>query len=195
LLVVSHKKCPFEDLDSNVELQYAKYVLDLMGFTAGEDPYGAWHSLDQPLDPALFDGIEVCCPFEAKLWNKEAVGTLSKYHRKVLFALINEALMYVHERSYVYYPKLLSYSCHVRPAPKGKNQVVEEVWEFMSQYLRWRQELDPVLNLAVPRDLSEEGRGWMNLQTDSECLALYLEDSIFDELLEEIICCSLRLAC
>lgn len=186
--ILSHRKCTFEDLDVNEELQYVKYVLDLMGFTAGEDPHGAWHSPDQPLDPALFDGIEVCCPFEPKLSNKKGAGIMSRYHRKVLFDLINEALVYVHERSYVCYPKALSYSCHVRPMPKGKNQVVEEVWEFMSQFIKWRYELDEVLNLAVPRDLSEDGPGWMNLQTDSECLALYMEDLIFDELLEEIIC-------
>ena len=45
------------------------------------------------IDPALFDGIEVCCPFKPKLSNKEGVGVMSKYHQKVYFDLINEALV------------------------------------------------------------------------------------------------------
>lgn len=178
-----------KDMDYyNEDLQYVKYVMDVIGFSSGEDQFEGWHSVDQPLDPAMFDGIEVCCPFEPKPAYKEGVGIMPSSHRKILFDLLNEALVYIHERSYVYYPKALSFNCHVCPVSKGRNQVVE-VWEFISKYLSWRPELDQTLELAVANEMSENSTGWMNLQADSECIALDLEDLILDELLDEIVGC------
>ncbi|KAH9609778.1 hypothetical protein KSS87_012768 [Heliosperma pusillum] len=187
-----------EDVQENNEmdncsenLQYVKYVLDIIGFTTTSNELielEAWHSPDQPLDPALFDGIEICCPFEPKpCSNKEMV--MSSFDRKILFDMINEALFVIHENSYAYYPKALTYSCIVHPELKGKSRVVEQVWEFVDEWLTWRPEVDVELNVAVTHDLSRHKSGWSNLQTDSELLAIDLEDWIFSELLDEIVFC------
>ena len=42
------------------------------------------------------------------------------------------------------------------------------------------------LDYYVSKDLAKYD-GWMNLQFDSECVGLELDDLIFDDLLEEII--------
>lgn len=172
----------------NEDLQYVKYVLDIVGLDKGEEQLEEWHSQNQPLDPALFDGIEVCCPFEPKSTSKDAI-CMSSSHRKLVFDLINEALVDINKLSYVYYPKALSFWCHVCLMTNGNDNGVGEVWEFIREYLSWRPELDPLLDLAVAHDLSKDKNGWVNLQKEIEGLALELEELIFDELLEEIVCC------
>ncbi|KAL2898990.1 Protein TRM32 [Bienertia sinuspersici] len=172
----------------NEDLQYVKFVLDIIGIDMEENQLQEWHNENQPLDPALFDGIEVCCPFEPKTSNKD-VMCMSSSHRKLLFDLINEALIDIHEKSYSsFYPKALSYWCHVCPKTKGKSRNIEGFWEFVREYLSWRPELDPTLDGAVAHDLSKDKNGWVNLQVDSEGIGLELEELIFNELLDEIIC-------
>ncbi|XP_021716150.1 protein TRM32-like [Chenopodium quinoa] len=175
-----------QDLNLNDDLQYVKYVLDISGLATEENKCEEWHSQTQPLDPALFDGIEVCCPFEPKLLDKDEIF-MSSYHRKLVFDLINEALIDISERSYVCYPKSLSFWCHVSPTTKGKRRVVLEVWKFVREYLSWMPEFDPSLDVAVAHDLSKDKNGWVNLQTYTEGLALELEDLVFNELLDEIV--------
>ncbi|KMT05250.1 hypothetical protein BVRB_7g173910 [Beta vulgaris subsp. vulgaris] len=173
----------------NEELQYVKYVLDIIGITtAAAYQRETWHSQNQPLDPALFDGIEVCCPFEPKSSNKDVAVFVSESHRKILFDLINEALIDIDERSNVYYPKALSYWCHICPKTNEKNHIVVDVWEFVEKLLNWKPELDPSLDLAMSHDLSNDKNGWVNLQMDTEGLGLDLEDLIFNEILDEIVC-------
>ncbi|XP_074295085.1 protein TRM32-like isoform X2 [Silene latifolia] len=188
-----------EDVQENHEmdncsenLQYVKYVLDIIGFTTTSNELlelEAWHSPDQPLDPAIFDGIEICCPFEPKPSSNKEMIVMSSFQRKILFDLINEALFVIHENSYAYYPKALTYSCTVHPELKGKSRVVEQIWEFVDEWVTWTPEVDVELNVAVAHDLSRHKNGWSNLQTDCELLAIDLEDWIFSELLDEIVGC------
>ncbi|CAO2824946.1 unnamed protein product [Amaranthus hypochondriacus] len=173
----------------NQDLEYVTYVLDIAGFSTVENQLESWHNRNQPLDPAMFDGIEVCCPFEPKSTNHiESNFDMSSYRRKILFDLINEALVEIHEKSYAYYPKALSIWCHVRPKTKSKVRVVEQVWEVINEYLSWMAELDPSMDLAVAHDLSKDKNGWVNLQMESEDLSLELEELIFNELLDELAC-------
>ncbi|KAL9235304.1 hypothetical protein vseg_010073 [Gypsophila vaccaria] len=174
---------------SDENLQYVKYVLDLIGFTTTNEQLEAWHSPDQPLDPALFDGIEICCPFEPKPSPNKETAVMTSSHRKLVFDLINEALFDTHENSYTYYPKALTSSCIVHSKSKSTSRVVEQVWKFVREFLRWQPELDSELNYAVEHDLTRYKSGWSNLQTDCELLAIDLEDWIFSELLDEIVCC------
>ncbi|XP_021841668.2 protein TRM32 [Spinacia oleracea] len=171
----------------SVDYQYVKYVIDIAGLATTENQCDEWHSQTQPLDPALFDGIEVCCPFEPKSSDKDTIF-ISRSNRKVVFDLINEALIDIHERSNVYYPKALLSGCHVCPTRNGKRLGVGQVWKYVGEYLSWRAELDPSLDVAVSHDLSKDKNGWLNLQTDAEGLGLELEDLIFNELLDEIVC-------
>ncbi|KAK9734822.1 hypothetical protein RND81_04G165200 [Saponaria officinalis] len=180
-------KYEIDSCDEN--LQYVKYVLDIIGFTTTNEQLEAWHSPNQPLDPALFDGIEVCCPFEPKPSSNKESALLTSTGRKILFDLINEALFDTHENSYAYYPKALTANCVVHPESGSRSRVVEQVWEFVREYIRWKPELDTELNKAMEHELSRHKSGWSNVQTDCELLGIDLEDWIFSELLDEIICC------
>ncbi|KAA8516430.1 hypothetical protein F0562_016723 [Nyssa sinensis] len=143
---------------------------------------GTWHSADQPLDPSMFEEVEGCLLPDPNCPGNEEGG--SCYHL-LLFDLINEILLEVHERSFTYWPMPLSSCSHIRPMPAGYH-VLEEVWANISCYLSWRPEVEQSLDDAVSRDLAK-GDGWMNLQFDAECVGLELEDMILDDLLDELI--------
>ncbi|GMG98259.1 hypothetical protein Nepgr_000099 [Nepenthes gracilis] len=167
----------------DAEFKYVKFVLELSGLTR-EGQLETQHLLEQPLDAALFEEAEAGCPLELKLSMGEVAS--SNCQRNLLFGLVDEAMLSIFERSSAYYPKTLSFSCQIHPVPTG-NRVLEEVWAFVSRRLRWNLEQGLQLDGAVAQDLSKND-GWMNLQFESECIALQLEHLIFNELLEEIIC-------
>ncbi|XP_074270228.1 uncharacterized protein LOC141593176 [Silene latifolia] len=168
-----------DGIDSNESLQYVKFVLDIIGLTTTNDQLGSvWHTLHQPLDPALFDDVEIFYPFEP----------ISE--RRILFDLLNEALFEIHEHSYTYYPKPLTSSCVVHHiVRKVGNHVLDQIWKFIREYLLWQPETDVDFDSVIVHELSRHQSGWRNLQRDTEVLAVDLEDWIFDELLGEIVCC------
>ncbi|XP_020535817.1 uncharacterized protein LOC105636374 isoform X2 [Jatropha curcas] len=164
------------------EFDYVKDILDLSGFT-GRELLGTWHASNQPVDPGLFEELEEDC----MLLDPECSGNKEGYHcnHLLLFDLINEVLMEIYAKSYTYCPMPLSVLSHIRPMPIGYH-VLEEVWALISWYLSSSSDSDHLLNYAVSRDLGKSD-GWMNLQFDSECVGLELEDLIFDELLDELV--------
>lgn len=172
------------DLDTvdEADFNYVRDVLELSGFIKNEG-LGEWYSLDQPLDPSLFKELENCLHPDLESYG-ENVG--SHCDHQLLYDLINDTLLEIYERSFTYFPRSFSFNRHIHPMPKG-NYLLEEVWAKVSSYLILRPELDQSLHVVVTRDLAK-GDGWMNLQFDNECVALELEDLIFDELLEEFTC-------
>ncbi|KAK3038517.1 hypothetical protein RJ639_029317 [Escallonia herrerae] len=172
---------PQEAFKDNVEFNYVRDVLELSGFS-GNEFLEAWHSSDQPLNPLVFEEVEGCLLDETHTrFDEEGI----KSNHLLLFDLINEVLLDIHEKSFTYYPLHLTCRSHVRPMPVGYH-VLEEVWVSISEYLSWRPELDQSLDDSLCRDLAK-GDGWMNLQFDAECVGLELEAMIFYDLLEEII--------
>ncbi|KAF5476030.1 hypothetical protein F2P56_007776 [Juglans regia] len=167
------------DAKDKAEFNYVRDVLELSGFS-GNETLATWHSDDQPVNPSVYEEVEGCLLPEAEFSGKE-VGNCS---HPLLFDLINEVLMEMFGRSYSYCPKLLSPLSHIRPMPSG-HHVLEEVWTLMSWYLSSRPDSDQSLDYYVSRDLSKSD-GWMNLQFETECVGLELEDLIFDDLLEEV---------
>ncbi|PSS23760.1 hypothetical protein CEY00_Acc08583 [Actinidia chinensis var. chinensis] len=163
------------------EFNYVKYVLELSGFTRNE-LLGTWHSPDQPVDPSLYEEMESCLVPDSPYPNNEEAR--NSYHL-LLFDLINEVLLEIYERSFIYWPKALSTTSHIRPVPVA-HHVLEEVWTNISWYLSWRPEADQSLDNKVTRDLAKND-GWMNLQFEAECVGLELEDMIFDDLLDEFL--------
>ncbi|GJU54175.1 hypothetical protein Tco_1227889 [Tanacetum coccineum] len=105
-------------------------------------------------------------------------------HHLLLFDLVNEALLEIHNNTYTYCPHPLTYRSNVHPMPVGF-RVLEEVWDLVNIYLRWNQELQPSLDDAVSRDLAK-GDEWMNLQADAEFVGIELEEMIADDLLDEL---------
>ncbi|KAH9607791.1 hypothetical protein KSS87_022440 [Heliosperma pusillum] len=177
-----------DEIDSTESLQYVKFVLNIVGFTTTYDQLGVWHTLHQLLDPVLFDDVEICYTFEPKPSSKKEI-VMSTSQRKILFDLLNEALLKIHETSYAYFPKPLTSSCVVHPVRKEENWIVEQVCEFISEYLLWQPENDEDFDGVIVHELSRQKSGWSNLQRDTEVLAVDLEDWIFDELLDEIVYC------
>ncbi|KAF8402908.1 hypothetical protein HHK36_011000 [Tetracentron sinense] len=169
------------DRKDEADFNYVRDVLELSGFSRNEY-LRTWHSLDQPMDPSIFEEVEGCLPFEHDCSRHEADGSCD---HQLLFDLINEILLEIYERSFTYCPKPLSFKSHIRPLPMGYH-VLEEVWESISWYLSGKPGLDQSLEYVVARDLAK-GDGWMNLQFETECVGLELEELIFDALLEEVI--------
>nr|GFA31950.1 hypothetical protein [Tanacetum cinerariifolium] len=160
---------------------YVKQILERSGFIKhGFEK--TWYSTNQPLDPFVFQEIESQYFHDPELFAEE-MNELS--HRLLIFDLVDDVLLTMYERSLTYYPKALSSFCHISRAPTGAS-VLNEVWKRVSRLLNLKPDMSESLDSIVSRDLRSDD-GWMNLQLDSECVGLDLEDLIFDELLEEIL--------
>ncbi|GAV69459.1 DUF4378 domain-containing protein [Cephalotus follicularis] len=170
-----------------LKFNYVRDVLKLSGFS-GNEPLGTWHSNEQPVDPRVYEEVEDCILLGPNSHKNEEGGNCDDL---VLFDIINEVLIEIYENAYTYYPKPLSSLSHIRPMPLGYH-VLEEVWAQITWYLSSTPEADQSLDYVVTRDLSKND-GWMNLQFDSECVGLQLEDMIFYDLLAEV--CGLELSC
>lgn len=166
----------------DTDLEYVRDLLERSGFTKNALKW-KWHSLDQPLSPSVFEETEANwdqeleCTKEEDLWR-------SCYHHHLLFELVNEVLARLYDGSYTYYPKPISSSCHVGRFPLGDRllqEILSQIMSLMSLKPEQMESLDSVIGLDLKKN-----DGWMNLQVESEDIALDIEDMIFDELLEEL---------
>ncbi|GAB2234048.1 hypothetical protein Droror1_Dr00003284 [Drosera rotundifolia] len=163
------------------DLHYVKLILELSGLLS-KDQCQTRLLLEKPLDEALLEEAEAGLLPEPSCSSK---GRDTCHHRKLLFDLIDEALLHIFDRSCTYYPKALSSMCQVRPVPTGID-VFKDVQVYICTYFSLRPVSDALLDGAVAPDLSKD-KGWMSLQHDSESVALQLEHMIFNELLDEVI--------
>ncbi|XP_074356931.1 uncharacterized protein LOC141696714 [Apium graveolens] len=165
----------------DADLNYAREILKVAGFHKNgfnEE----WYLSDQPLSPLIFDEVEESWwPLESECSQENLILL---YHHHFLFDLINEVMLSIYETSSTYYPRSLSTSCQVHPLHSANYE--DEVLKSLSKLIVLKPELDQQLDDPVPQDLAKAD-GWMNLQMDSECVALELEDFIFYELLEELV--------
>lgn len=162
-----------DDAKNNAEFNYVRGVLELSGFSRNET-LGQWHSEAYPLNPSVFEEHECCA-------GNEEDGISNQI---LLFDLINEVLLRIHERSFCYWPTPLTTRSSMHPLPKG-SRVLEEVWAEIRWLLSAAPQSDQDMDDAVSRDLAKND-GWMNLQLDAECVGLELEELIFDDLVDEI---------
>ncbi|XP_047313246.1 protein TRM32-like [Impatiens glandulifera] len=160
------------------DINYVKKILELSGFTAN-DLFGAWNSSESPLDPSLYEDMETYWPCD----DNDTASSFS--HHQILFDLTNEAIIQIYDRSYTYYPKALSSVCWVRPLPFG-NHFLDEVLACIDRSFNKSAEPDQPVDCIVGRDLAED-YGWMNLQFESECVALEFEELLIDELVDELM--------
>ncbi|XAR58993.1 hypothetical protein NMG60_11014601 [Bertholletia excelsa] len=170
--------------NSNAEFRYVRDILERSGFM-GNDFLEPWHSPDGPLNPRVFEEADACWPHEPHCNGPYGEEICSCLDHQLLFDLTNEVLLQILDCSSLYYPRPLSSNCHVRPLPVGCH-VPEEISGRISKAFSLRPEADQTLDSIVGQDLWKDDR-WMNLQLESECIALELEDLIFDELLEELL--------
>ena len=158
-----------EKEDEDVYFCYVKKVLKHSGFLENEYKEVKWYSEEQPLNPSLL--------YELNIQEEEEVN------KELLFDLVNEAITETRNQSHIYFPKTFSFAY-----PKGK-RFLDEVWRRVEWSLLGlgAQGSDRSLDDIVGRDFTK-GDGWMSLRGESEWLTLELEDLIFDELLDEILC-------
>ncbi|KAL3625876.1 hypothetical protein CASFOL_030405 [Castilleja foliolosa] len=165
------------------DLIYVRHLLNRSGIAV--DPSGiTWHASNQPFGPQLFEEVESRWPHERDEINgwPDFCGC---WHHRMVFDLLNEVLVEVYDLSLPHYPKALSSSCHVRLFPVGDHiveNVCKSIGTLLSMKLHDKQSLEAVVGCDLARD-----QCWMNLQLEMENVALYFEDVIFDELLEEVV--------
>ncbi|KAI3514147.1 hypothetical protein L1887_12466 [Cichorium endivia] len=161
---------------------YLREILEQSGFIKNGLEQ-TWYSSNQLLNPLVFQEIESQYLHDPEYFEVELI---EPSHRLHLFEVIDETLLKMYGRSFSYYPKALSYSCKLSSAPRGKF-VLEEVTESVSRLIDLRLDKDQFLESIVSWDfrLSDD---WMNLQMESKCIALELEDMILNELLGEVLC-------
>lgn len=159
------------------EFEYVRNILMMSGFSS-EEAFGEWHLPDQPVDPSLFeDSLD-------DLETAAAEPNITLKHM-LLFDLINEVLLETYDTSFAYCPWVLHADCQIRPLPVG-HRVLEEVWAVISKHLSYQLLLDQTVESTVARDFTRND-GWMNLQHDTEYVALDLEDLLLEDLIDDIV--------
>ncbi|ANM60582.1 GTP-binding protein Obg/CgtA [Arabidopsis thaliana] len=156
-----------EEEDEDAYFCYVKKVLKVSGFLENKDNEEKWYSEEQPLNPSLL--------YELDIQEEETVND-----KELLFDLVNEAIVETQNHSQIYFPKTFPY---------GK-RYLDEVWGRVEWSLSGlgAENRDRSLDDIVGRDLLTKSDGWMNLQGESEWLTLELEDLIFDDVLDELLC-------
>ncbi|CAH8379748.1 unnamed protein product [Eruca vesicaria subsp. sativa] len=170
------------------KFNYVRDILEISGFNAPES-LSVWQSEYQPLDPLVYEEVTTtttrgCMIQDPECSSNEEEGGGNCNHL-LLFDLINEVLIEIYERCYHYCPKPLSPLCRVHPMAVGYS-VLKEVWIRINCYLRYKPLNEESFYKIMSRDFRRED-GWMDLQFESECVGIEVEDMIFEELLEELL--------
>lgn len=164
--------------EDECDFNFVKDALRLGGFFESED-LEPWESIQLPLDPKVFDQLEASELHEPECSDAYCVHQL-------LFAVINDALLDICERNFTYFPKAFSFCKFItRPITKGQH-LLDEVWTRVKWYRGTRHEAAPRLDDIVSWDMAKGDR-WMDLEWESECAALELEDMILSELVNELV--------
>ncbi|KAF6175102.1 hypothetical protein GIB67_022783 [Kingdonia uniflora] len=126
-------------------------------------------SLDHPLDPSLFDEVDVL---------PDQLGS----RQKLLFDCVNEVLAELYDRYFGCSPWIAYVNPNIRPPPVGET-LMHEVWETIVCHLP--SQLQPrTLDDIVGKDM-EKSRMWMDLRFDTEDYGVVIADEIVEELMED----------
>ncbi|CAH8318838.1 unnamed protein product [Eruca vesicaria subsp. sativa] len=181
------------EAQDKVKFNYVRDILEISGFNAPES-LSMWQSDYQPLDPLVYEEMTTTITAiaggmirdsECSRNDEEEAEEGSNCNHLLLFDLINEVLIEIYERSYHYCPKALSPLCRIHPMQVGYS-VLKDVWVRISCYLRYKPHEEQSFDEIMSRDLRRDD-GWMDLQFESECVGIEVEDLIFEELLEELL--------
>ncbi|KAG9128786.1 hypothetical protein Leryth_009575 [Lithospermum erythrorhizon] len=143
-----------------------------------------WISYDHPLtNDDILEKMEADWHQEIAIEKEESYEHYT--HHQILFDIVNEAILHLHDRTSLYYPKTLSSICQEHLTPIGRRieeEIIATTRRFLSRKAKQDQSLDDIVCEDVIRD-----NEWMNLHSESECVAMELEDIVADELLEELL--------
>ncbi|EYU32124.1 hypothetical protein MIMGU_mgv1a003786mg [Erythranthe guttata] len=123
-----------------------------------------WHSLSEILEDSLFDEVEL-------------FSSRPRHDQKLLFDCANVALK---ELCQGYFGK----SQNIRPVPKGMD-LIQEIWKRV-EWCLFQHPQPHSLDKLVKRDLTKSG-DWMNLLSDIEVIVFEMGETIFDEIIEDVV--------
>lgn len=126
-----------------------------------------WLSAVQVLDPSLFEEVET-------------FSSRARYDQRLLFDSTNEALEEVCDR---FIPESSVIKPNVWPVPKGMD-LINEVWARLESRLGKVYPRD--LNKLVRNDL-ETSRMWLDLRSESRQIVIEIEESIFEEAMDDTL--------
>lgn len=171
----------FEGMEQ--DLEYVRRILVASSFGGHYSP--PWHSESLPLNPALFEELELtrADPASAAKALKHEEG---RCQRRLLFDAVNEALgrrlAPFRER-----PPWVKTRKVLRPRPKGKD-LLREVWAEIHEWpVPTSEDVYDVLDDAARRDMTRGVDKWCDVGEDEAALAFELEAHLFEGLLEEVI--------
>ncbi|KAE8728001.1 Detected protein of unknown function [Hibiscus syriacus] len=170
------------DKEDDPSYNYVINILELSGFLQNKCLH-SWYSPDQPLNPSLFKELETLLHPRLECSSIDESGTNCDNDQRLVFDLVNEALVEISEKTAIYFTKPLS--CRIGLMFNG-NIVLREVWRKVSRNLAFQLKHDQSLDDIVDRDMEKDA--WMIFQSQAESVALELEDLVFDELLDGLFC-------
>lgn len=130
-----------------------------------------WLSTYEILDSSLFDEVEL-------------FSSRPHHDQKLLFDCANEALEEVCESYFGCFTGISHVKLNIQPAPKGMD-LIHEIWQRVEWHL-FQHPQPQSLDQLVKTDLARS-RKWMNLQSDIELTVFEMGETIFIELVEEIV--------
>lgn len=155
--------------DSKYTFEFVKAVVQMSGLTWGELLERSLFS-DHLIDPELIDEVDF-------------LPDLLPCDFNLLFYLINEILI---EICWVNFGCTLSFAKpFVHPVSKGKD-IFTETWKEVDWYLKMDWGPPHTLDQVLANDFAK-ARMWMDLQLDNESIGLQLQESILEELVEELV--------
>eukprot|EP01018_Ginkgo_biloba_P019778 Gb_21932 [translate_table: standard] len=186
--------------EKQVNLLYIKNVLVASGFTGDCDVlFARWHSPSCPLDPSLFEKIEDLYRDGMRYETNSSDNALakggegcgieanrSKSERHLLYNCINEVLLEILGPYFNQHPWVRPTKMNLQPMASGK-QLVEKIWANICHQLYPQLETQHTLENLVAKDLSREVV-WMELRDDIEMVGHEIERTIFNDLIEEVLC-------
>ncbi|KAL2468702.1 hypothetical protein Fot_50278 [Forsythia ovata] len=130
-----------------------------------------WLSLNEILDPSLFDEVEL-------------FSSRSRHDQMLLFDCSNQVLKDICETYFGCFTGISFVKQNTRPIPTGMN-LIDEVWEKVELHL-FQHPPPHSLDQLIKRDMAKYEK-WMYLQPDIEHIGAELGETIFDELVEDTV--------
>ncbi|XP_051121604.1 uncharacterized protein LOC127245002 [Andrographis paniculata] len=137
-----------------------------------DDFLSRWLSSYKILDSSLFDEVEL-------------FSSRPRHDQKLLFDSANESLKEVCESYFGCFTGISRDKPNNRPVPKGMD-LIHEIWQRVEGHLFSHPQPPPPLDQLVKIDLANSGK-WMYLQSDIELIGSEMEETIFDEFLDDCV--------
>ncbi|XP_073312321.1 uncharacterized protein [Primulina huaijiensis] len=156
--------------DEESAFEYVEAVL--LGSGLNWDEFlSRWIPSYEILDSSLFNEVEL-------------FSSRPHHDQKLLFDCANEALKEICDRYFGCFSGLSNHKQNIRPVAKGMD-LIHEVWRVVEWHLCEHQS-PRCLEQLVERDMARSGK-WMNVQSDLEVMCFEIWETIFEDLVEDVV--------